>query len=65
MVTMPIDLPEKTLLLPCEAADALRVSRSTIYRMCGEGVLESSKVRGSLRIPRESVIRLLSEEDEK
>ena len=64
MTDATASLSEKALFLPREAAEVLRVSRSTIYRMCGTGDLESKKVRGSLRISRESLVRLLYIDEE-
>lgn len=53
------ELPDKTLLRPDEVAPFLRVSLATVYRMKDEGELESKKIRGSVRITRESVLSYL------
>ncbi len=49
----------KQLLRPDEAAESLRVSRATIYRLCDAGELEAIRVGGSLRIHSRSVERIL------
>lgn len=50
----------KPLLRVGEAADALAVSRWTIYRWVEEGRLEGTKIgRGSLRVFRASLDRLV------
>lgn len=50
----------KQLLRVGEAADALAVSRWTIYRWVGDGRLEGTKIgRGSLRVFRASLDRLV------
>jgi excisionase family DNA binding protein len=50
----------KPLLRVGEAADALAVSRWTIYRWVEEGRLEGTKIgRGSLRVFRTSLDRLV------
>ncbi|GMV48917.1 MAG: hypothetical protein NBKEAIPA_00769 [Nitrospirae bacterium] len=50
----------KQLLRVGEAADALAVSRWTIYRWVEEGRLEGTKIgRGSLRVFRASLDRLV------
>lgn len=50
----------KQLLRVGEAADALSVSRWTIYRWVEEGRLEGTKIgRGSLRVFRASLDRLV------
>ncbi|MFM8551020.1 MAG: helix-turn-helix domain-containing protein [Nitrospiraceae bacterium] len=51
---------DKPLLRVWEAAQALNVSRWTIYRWIEEGRLEATKIgKGSLRIFRESVTDLV------
>lgn len=53
---------EKQLLRVGEAAEALNVSRWTIYRWVEEGRLEATKIgKGSLRIFRHSVNSLVQE----
>jgi len=59
MTNSTIELPQKTLLRPDEVAPFLRVSLATIYRMKDEGELEAKKIRGAIRITRESVISFL------
>jgi len=48
------------LLTIKEAADALRVSESTIYRLMKTGVLPTVKVGGSTRIKQSDVEALLA-----
>lgn len=51
---------EKELLRVGEAAEALNVSRWTIYRWIEEGRLEATKIgKGSLRVFRQSVNTLV------
>ncbi len=53
---------EKQLLRVGEAAEALNVSRWTIYRWVEEGRLEATKIgKGSLRIFRHSLNALVQE----
>lgn len=52
-------IESKILLRPDEAAAILRVSRRTIYHLCDDGILDTVKIRGSLRIKTESIQRLL------
>lgn len=53
---------EKQLLRVGEAAEALNVSRWTIYRWVEEGRLEATKIgKGSLRVFRHSVNSLVQE----
>jgi excisionase family DNA binding protein len=53
-------LPQKELLRVDEVAEHLRVSLATIYRMKDEGDLEAKKIRGAIRITRESVLAFLA-----
>ncbi len=46
-----------------EAAEALDVSRKTIYRWAEEGYLRTVPYRGSFRIPNSEVKKLLQEEE--
>jgi len=54
------ELPNKSLLLPAEVAQVLRVSVASVYRLCDEDKLKAMKVRGSRRITKESVINFLN-----
>jgi len=45
---------------PEEVGDLLGVSRSTVYRLMGEGALESIKVGGSRRVTDEQLDRYLA-----
>jgi len=53
------DLPHKTLLRPDEVAVFLSVSLKTVYRWYRSGLIEGTKVKRSLRIFRESILRLI------
>lgn len=57
------DLPRKTLFRPDEVARFLSVSLKTILRWYHSGVIEGVKPGRSLRIYRESVVRLVDEKD--
>ena len=57
------DLPHKTLLRPDEVARFLSVSLKTVYRWYCSGLIEGAKVRGSLRIYRDSILKLVGEKD--
>ena len=56
------DLPRKTLLTPDEVALFLSVSLKTIYRWYRSGVIDGTKVNRSLRIYRDSILRLVEED---
>lgn len=51
----------KALLRPDEAADILRVSKRSIYRMCDCGKLKTVRHRDTVRIRSESVRKILDE----
>jgi excisionase family DNA binding protein len=53
------DLPQKTLLRPDEVALFLSVSLKTVYRWYRTGLIEGTKVKRSLRIYRDSILRLV------
>jgi excisionase family DNA binding protein len=53
------DLPHKTLLRPDEVALFLSVSLKTVYRWYRTGLIEGTKVKRSLRIYRDSILRLV------
>ena len=53
------DLPQKTLLRPDEVAIFLSVSLKTVYRWYRSGLIDGTKVKRSLRIYRDSVLRLI------
>jgi excisionase family DNA binding protein len=55
------DLPRKTLLRPDEVALFLRVSLKTVYRWHAKGLLQGIRFQRSLRIFRESVVKLIRE----
>lgn len=50
------NLPNKPLLRVDECATYFDVSISTIYLWIDHGILQAEKIRGTIRIPRESVI---------
>lgn len=56
---LPIELPEKKMLCPVEAGDALGVSDDTVYRLIQEQSLKGVKVRGQYRIPRLALVQYL------
>ena len=53
------DLPDKTLLRPRDVAAFLSVSLKTVYRWYRQGLITGIKVRGSLRIYRGSIVKLI------
>ena len=55
------DLPKKTFLRPDEVAAFLRVSLKTVYRWHAKGLLQGIRFHRSLRIFRESVVKLIRE----
>jgi excisionase family DNA binding protein len=57
------DLPRKTLLRPGEVASFLSVSLKTVYRWYRLGAIEGTKAARSLRIYRDSVLKLIEEKD--
>jgi len=57
------DLPGKTLLRPDEVARFLSISAKTVYRWYCSGLIEGVKVKRSLRIYRDSILKLVGEDD--
>jgi excisionase family DNA binding protein len=55
------DLPLKTLLRPDEVASFLSVSLKTVYRWYRTGLIRGTKVKRSLRIYRDSILRLIDD----
>jgi excisionase family DNA binding protein len=53
------DLPQRTFLTPDEVAVFLSVSLKTVYRWYRMGLIEGTKVRRSLRIYRDSILKLV------
>jgi excisionase family DNA binding protein len=51
MSTQPADQRYEQLLTITEVAQALRVSKMTIYRLVHDGQLQSMRIGKSLRIP--------------
>ncbi len=56
-----LKLPQKDLFSPAEVAAILHVCRATVYRWCDSGDLNYMKIRGTIRIFRQSIIRILNE----
>jgi hypothetical protein len=51
------DLPNKSLFRPDEIARFFRISRSTVYRWCDEGILLAcNPAPGTVRIFRSSIL---------
>ena len=59
-----MQLPEKQLFRPDEAAALFGVTRRTVYNWCQDGTLEAVKIKGVLRITRASIEARLSAEYE-
>jgi len=55
------DLPHKTLLRPDEVAIFLSVSLKTVYRWYRAGLIDGTKVKRSLRIYRDSILKLMTD----
>ena len=58
-----LDLPLKTLLRPDEVARFMSVSMKTVYRWYHTGLIDGAKARRSLRIYRDSILKLVDEKD--
>ena len=56
-----VDLPCKTLLKPDEVALFLSVSSNTVRRWYHSGLIAGVKAKRSLRIYRDSVVKLVDE----
>jgi len=54
-----LDLPHKTFLRPYEVATFLSVSLKTVYRWHGSGLIEGTKFKRSLRIYKDSILKLI------
>ncbi len=55
------DLPDKTLLSPREVATFFGVSLKTIYRWHSEGLIAGVRMKRSVRIFRDSVVKCTKE----
>ena len=55
------DLPEKSLLTPGDVASFLSISLKTVYRWHRSGTIRGVKLRGSLRIYRDSIVNLVDD----
>ncbi len=51
------DLPEKPLWRVDEVAAYFDVARSTVYLWIDHGLLEAEKLRGVIRVTRQSILR--------
>jgi excisionase family DNA binding protein len=52
---------ERLLLRPAEAAELLGISRSKTYEMLAAGELPSIRVRSSIRVPHQALVRWIAE----
>jgi excisionase family DNA binding protein len=52
---------ERLLLRPAEAAELLGISRSKTYEMLAAGELPSIRVRSSIRVPHQALVRWTEE----
>mgnify|MGYP001592518421 CR=1 FL=1 len=59
-MTPDIAIPNKSLFVPSEIRDILRISTATVYRLVGDCSLTSIKVRGQYRIPRQALVNYIS-----
>jgi excisionase family DNA binding protein len=59
-----MDKPERILLRPAEVADALGMSKSTIYALLAKGDIPSVRIGGMLRVPTVALTRLIAEQVE-
>lgn len=50
-------LPDKSNFRPDEVAYYFGVVRSTIYNWIDNGILDASKIKGTIRISREAILR--------
>jgi excisionase family DNA binding protein len=55
-----VDLPDKRLLRADEVAECLCISKRTVYTWCENGKLAFIRINGVIRIPRGSVIEIIS-----
>jgi len=55
--------PEALVYTIPECAEAIRMSKNTIYRLVHEGVLEAIQIRGKYRIRKSAVDRYLANLD--
>ena len=51
------ELPNKELLRPDEVADYWSVAVSTVYSWIDQGIVDAIKKGGTVRIPREEVLK--------
>ena len=51
------DLPQKPLLRVDEVSQYFDVARSTVYLWIDHGILDAEKIRGVIRITRESIVK--------
>lgn len=56
---MPSELAEKTLLLPQEVCQVLRISKTTLYGLVKEGTLKGFKIQRKRFFARSDVERMM------
>jgi excisionase family DNA binding protein len=61
----PIATTQPLLVTPQQAAQALAVSRETVYRMAAAGQIETVRVRGSIRVPVQAIERMCAGDEPK
>lgn len=54
-----MNLPHKDLFRPDEVAKYLSIHRGTIYNWISIGKIDSVKVNGVRRIPREAILKII------
>ena len=59
MTKSKIKVPEKELWRVDEVAKFLNVTSQTVYRWCNEGKLSICRISNCVRIPRESILKLI------
>jgi excisionase family DNA binding protein len=55
------DKPRRLFVKPTEAAAMLSVGRSRIYELIASGIVPSTRIGGTLRIPTEALEHLVRE----
>ncbi len=59
-ITVPMTVP-KLLYTPVEAANALGISRSSLYVLLADGHIDSVRIGGSRRIPDNALIAYIDQ----
>ncbi len=57
------DARSAALLTVSEAATALKVATSTVYKLCAEGKLVHYRVSNAIRIPVNALVRMLDNQE--